>query len=138
MKANKSISGIIVLSIIMMLLTATSLFAQPQKASLDGSWSVKYADGSEGVMTVEKNTIKIKIPEIGEIKGMVQASGDYFESIMSERRNGINFLFGYLKGGKVDGKLQERMPCAELNKAFKSGVATMSNTCQASFTAVKK
>lgn len=115
----------------------TPLYAQP-KSSLAGTWAVQYADGSAGAMTVEKNTFNLKIPEIGEIKGMVQESGDYFESILSDRRNGINFLFGYIKGGKVEGKLQERMPCAELKKAFKSGVAVSSNSCQMPFSAVKK
>ncbi len=138
MRANKSLYGIAVMSIIVVLLCQALSFAQPPKNSLAGSWSVKYADGSEGEMMVEKNVLKLRIPEIGEIQGRVEQSSDYFESILSGRRAGIDFIFGYLKGGKVEGKLQENKPCAELNKAFKSGVAVMSSTCQAPFTAVRK
>ena len=137
MKTNKSICGIMILGLLLPAAGITPLYAQP-KSSLAGSWTVQYADGSKGAMTVEKNTFNLRIPEIGEIKGMVQERGDYFESILSDRRNGINFLFGYIKGGKVEGKLQERMPCAELKKAFKSGVAVISNSCQMPFSAVKK
>ena len=138
MKTNKSIGGIMILLVLLMMTSTTSLFAEQPKSLLVGAWAVKYADGSEGAMTVEKSTINLRIPEIGEIQGMVQERGDYFESILSDRRNGINFLFGYIKGGKVDGKLQESMPCTELKKAFKSGVAVVSNSCQMPFSAVKK
>jgi hypothetical protein len=137
MKTNKSICGIMLLALLLVAAGITPLWAQP-KSSLAGVWTVQYADGSAGVMTVEKNSFNLQIPEIGEIKGMVQERGDYFESILSDRRNGINFLFGYIKGGKVEGKLQERMPCTELKKAFKSGVAIASSSCQMPFSAVKK
>jgi hypothetical protein len=137
MIVNKSICGIIILSLLLVMTGAWSVFAQPQ-SSLGGTWAVQYADGSAGTMTVEKNTLTLKIPEIGEIKGIVQERGDYFESILSDRRDGVNFLFGYLKGGRVEGKLQEKMPCAELKKAFKSGVAAGANSCQLPFAAVKK
>jgi hypothetical protein len=119
--------------------SSTTTFAEQPKSSLSGLWAVKYADNSEGTMTVEKNTLNIKIPEVGEIKGMVQERGSYFESILSDRREGINFIFGYIKGGKVEGKLQEKFPCTELKKAFKSGVVAVgANSCQLPFTAVKK
>lgn len=137
MRAGKSMCGLAVISITLVLFFQALSFAQPPKDFLAGSWSVKYADGSEGEMTIEKNIIRLRIPGSGEIKGRVEQSGEYFESILSDRK-GIDFIFGYLKGGKVEGKLQENKPCAELNKAFKSGVASMSSTCQAPFSAVRK
>lgn len=139
MKTSKSICGILILPLFLIAISSTTMFAQQPKSSLEGVWAVKYADNSEGIMKVEKNTFTLKMPEIGEIKGMIQGSGDYFESILSNRQNGINFLFGYIKGGKMEGKLQEKTPCAELKKAFKSGVAAVSaNSCQMPFTAMKK
>jgi hypothetical protein len=139
MTTNKFIGGIMILSLLFVAANSVNLSAQQPKSSLDGVWAVKYIDGAESIMTVEKNTFSLKIPEIGEIKGMIQASGDYFESILSSRQNGINFLFGYIKGGKIEGKLQEKMPCTELKKAFKSGVVTVgANSCQMPFTAVRK
>ncbi|MGV8056981.1 MAG: hypothetical protein AB2L12_02945 [Smithellaceae bacterium] len=139
MKKNKTIGIIIISFLLLIAASSTVTFAQQPKSSLNGVWAVKYADNSEGTMTVGKNIFNLKIPEVGEIKGMIQGSGDYFESIMSDRRDGINFLFGYLKGDKMEGKLQERTPCTELKKAFKNGVVTVSaNSCQMPFTAVKK
>ncbi|HPK53929.1 MAG TPA: hypothetical protein PK114_05665 [Smithellaceae bacterium] len=134
----KTTGGLSILLLIFFAAAATGTYAQQSKASLSGTWAVKYADNSEGTMNVGKNNFTINIPEVGAIKGMIQTSGDYFESILSDRQNGINFLFGYIKGNKLEGKLQEKIPCAELKKAFKSGVAVGTNTCQSPFTAVKK
>lgn len=134
----------------LILVTATSVlliaaictvetFAAPPKASLAGTWNLTYADGSEGTMTVDKNNFTLKIPVVGEIKGMIQTSGEYFESILSERKGGINFIFGYIKGDKLEGKLQEQSPCSELKKAFTSGIAAPgANSCQMPFKAVRK
>jgi hypothetical protein len=138
MKTKKSICSIMILSLLLLTAGASTIFAEQPKSSLTGLWFVKYADSSEGTMMVEKNTLNLKIPVVGEIKGMVQDRGDYFESILSDRREGINFIFGYIKGGKVEGKLQEKVPCTELKKVFKSGVVVMNNSCQMPFTAVKK
>ncbi|MEI6457216.1 MAG: hypothetical protein WCO93_13075 [bacterium] len=135
---NKSICGLAILSLLFVIVSVTNIFAQQQKSSLNGKWAVKYADSSESIMIVEKNTFNLIIPKVGKIKGMIQERGDYFESILSDRRNGINFIYGYIKNGRLEGKLQEQMPCSELKKAFKSGVADLKNSCQMPFTAVKK
>lgn len=109
----------------------------PQAASaLDGAWAVKYADGSEGRMTMGKDILMIEVPAVGELKGRLEVRSDYFESILD--RGGIYFVFGYQKGDSVEGKLQENFPCTELKKAFKSGVTEASTTCQAPFTATRK
>jgi hypothetical protein len=139
MKTGKSMCGTIIMSVLLVAAGTTVTFAQPPKLSLDGVWAVKYVDGAESTMAVEKNAFSLKVPEVGEIKGMIQTSGDYFESILSGRQNGINFLFGYVKGGKIEGKLQEKIPCTELKKAFKNGIITVgANSCQMPFTAVRK
>jgi hypothetical protein len=138
MKTKKSVCMIMILSVLLVAASSAAISAEQPKSSLNGLWAVKYADNSEGTLTVEKNTLKLTIPAVGEIKGMVQESGTYFESILSDRREGVNFIFGYLKGGKLEGKLQERAPCPELKKAFKSGVVVINTSCQFPFTAVKK
>jgi hypothetical protein len=135
MITKKSICSIAILSLLFVIVSITNIFAQQQKSALNGKWAVKYADGSESIMTVEKNTFNLMIPGVGEIKGMIQERGDYFESILSDRRNGINFIYGYIKNGRVEGRLQENIPCSELKKAFKTGVADLKNSCQMPFTA---
>lgn len=126
-------------SILMLVVLAGALPAAAQQATpeLEGVWTVKYADGSAGSMTVEKDSIKLGVPVIGELKGRVEIRSDYFESIL-DRSGGINFIFGYLKSGGVEGKLQEGAPCAELKKALKSGVTESGSACQAAFTAARK
>jgi hypothetical protein len=62
---------------------------------------------------------------------------DYFESILSDRRNGIDFIFGYIKNNSLEGKLQENKPCSELKKAFKSGIVENNSTCHVSYSATK-
>lgn len=133
---NKHVLAAAAVSLLMGLVCALPASAQQAAPSLDGTWSVKFADGSQGTMTVEKGTIRITLPSVGDLKGRVEQRTDYFESIMDRR--GINFLFGYLKAGGIEGKLQESAPCAELNKAFKSGVTAAGSSCQAPFTGVKK
>lgn len=138
MKTKKTIFRVMILVLILFAISSVSIFAQQPNSTLSGLWVVKYADNSEGTMLVEKNTMKIKLPAADEIKGMCETRGEYFESILSHRREGINFIFGYIKGNTLEGKLQERAPCAELKKIFKSGIAVSGNSCQLSFTAVKK
>ncbi len=138
MKTKKAICSIVILSFLLVAASSGIIFAQQNKSSLSGLWVVKYADNSEGTLFIEKNILKLKIPAIDEIKGIVQESGTYFESILSDRREGINFIFGYSKGNILEGKLQERAPCAELKKSFKSGIVVSGSSCQLSFTAVKK
>ena len=139
MKTGKIMIGIIVLSLCLTAIAAKTTFADPPKSKLAGTWMVQYTDGSAGTMMVQGKTFNLSIPKVGEIKGMIQESGEYFESILSDRRNGINFIFGYIKGDKLEGKLQENMPCPELNKAFKNNVIKAgTSSCQAPFTAVKK
>ncbi len=104
---------------------------------LDGTWAVKFPDGSPGTMSVTNGTLAIAVPSVGDLNGAVELRTDYFESIL-DRRNGIDFIFGYLKAGGIEGKLQESAPCAELKKAFRSGVVEAGSSCQAAFTATKK
>lgn len=127
-------AGISLLAVIAGALPAAAQHAAP---ALEGVWTVKYADGSEESMTVEKESIKFGVPLVGELKGRVEIRSDYFESIL-DRRGGIDFMYGYLKSGGAEGKLQESLPCKELKKAFKSGVVESSSTCQVAFTAVRK
>jgi len=139
MKRNNTIGSFIIVSLLLAAANITTCFAAPPQAALTGVWNIQYSDGSEGTMKVEKNNFKLTIPAVGEIKGLIQERGDYFESILSDRRTGINFLYGYIKGDKIEGKLQESAPCTELKKAFQSGVVAVSaKSCQFSFTAVKK
>lgn len=126
-----------VVSLLLVLVSALPLPAQQAASALDGVWSVRYADGSQGSMTVGNGTITFTVPAVGELKGRVELRTDYFESIL-DRRSGITFIFGELKGGGIEGKLQESAPCAELKKAFTGGIVASSSTCQAAFTAVRK
>src|SRR5574340_1458371 len=122
-----------IVALIMGVLALTVSFAFAQQAAkpeLNGLWAVKYADGSEGTMKVEKNLFILTVPAGGEIKRAFQVMGDYFECILRGRMVGVNFLFGYLKSNGIEGKLQERVPCAELKKAFKSGIAESESSCQ--------
>lgn len=127
---------LITTSVLMLVALAVALPLSAQQAAFEGVWTVKYADGSQGSMTVEKGSVRFSVPVIGELKGRVEIRTDYFESILDRR--GINFIFGSPKSGGIEGKLQEDAPCPEMKKAFKSVVTEGGSSCHMAFTAVRK
>jgi hypothetical protein len=138
MKSSKQYFPIAVLAL-SILLAGPVLFAQTvPMGTIVGSWELKFDNGVKGSLIVDKNMTTIDIPEFFKGEGSTGDRGNYVEFFMSGKSNKRIFVFGYIKGGILEGTVQDNMPCEELKKNFGNIVKVINTSCQVTFKANRK
>ena len=102
-----------------------------------GTWDLKFDNGVKGGLVVDKNKATIDIPRFFNDEGGTGDRGDYVEFFMTGKNNARLFVFGYVKGTVLDGKVQDKAPCEDLKKNLGDLVKIINTCCQVPFKATK-
>ena len=138
MKSVKQYLPIVVLAL-SILLAGPALFAQTvPMGTIVGTWELKFDNGVKGSLVADKNMTTIDIPEFFKGEGGTGDRGNYVEFFMSGKNNKRIFVFGYIKGGVLEGMVQDNVPCEELQKNFGNLVKVINTSCQVTFKANRK
>jgi hypothetical protein len=130
---------IVFASMLFVVTAAVVLWAQGVPVgTIVGSWEVKFENGTAGTLVVDRNKATLDIPKVFQGEGGTGDRGDYVEFFMTGKGNVRLFVFGYVKGNMLEGKIQDNMPCEGLKKAFGSSVNVLKNSCQVPFKASRK
>jgi len=137
-KGNKYLL-IVIFSVMTIVSASTALSAQSvPMGTIVGTWDLKFDNGAKGSLVVDKTKATIEIAKFFKGEGGTGDRGDYVEFFMSGKNNQRLFVFGFLKGGVLEGTVQDRAPCDELKKNFGNLVKVVNTSCQVPFKASKK
>jgi hypothetical protein len=103
-----------------------------------GTWELKFENGVKGNLVVDKNKATIGISEFFKGEGGTGDRGEYVEFFMSGKNNKRLFVFGYIKGGTLEGTIQDQVPCEEMKKDFGNLIKVTNTSCQVTFKGNKK
>ena len=120
-----------------LMLTAVAVAQDVPKGTVIGTWELKFDNGVQGKLVVDKNKATIDIPKFFQGEGRTDDRGDYAEFWFSRKSGNPLFVFGFIKGGVLEGAVQDRARCEDLKKVFGPAVE-VGDTCKASFKATKK
>jgi hypothetical protein len=106
--------------------------------TVNGTWEVKFDNGVQGKLVVDKNKGMLDIPKYFQGEGGTGDRGEYVEFFMSGKSGDRLFVFANIKGGMLEGALQDKMPCESMKKTFGPIVKVINASCQVPFKASKK
>jgi hypothetical protein len=138
MKRVKRYLPIIVLALSIIFAGSALLAQTVPMGTIVGTWELKFENGVKGSLVAEKNKTAIDIYEFFKGEGGTGDRGDYVEFFMSGKNNKRLFVFGYIKGGVLEGTIQDSVPCEELKKNFGNLVKVTNTSCQVTFKGNRK
>ncbi len=121
------------------LIAGQTSFAQSVPVgTIVGTWELAFDNGVKGSLIADKKKTTIDIPGFFKGEGGTGDRGDYVEFFMSGKNNKELFVFGYIKGGVLEGTVQDRVPCEEVKKNFGNLVKVTNTSCQVAFKGKRK
>lgn len=121
-----------------LMLTAVAVAQDVPKGTVIGTWELKFDNGVQGKLVVDKNKATIDIPNFFQGEGSTDDRGDYAEFFMTGKNAKELFVWAFIKGGVLEGGVQDKAPCEDLKKALGPAVKVSTTSCRASFKATKK
>jgi hypothetical protein len=106
--------------------------------TVNGTWELSFDNGARGKLVVDKNKGILDVPKFFQGEGGTGDRGDYVEFFMNGKSGGRLFVFANIKGGMLEGALQDRVPCESMKKTFGPAVKVTNTSCQVPFKATKK
>jgi hypothetical protein len=138
MRNIKHFSLAIVLASSLLLATPVWTAQSVPMGTIIGTWELKFENGMKGTLVVDKSKATIDISSFFKGEGSTGDRGEYVEFFMSEKNSKRLFVFGYIKGGILEGTIQDQVPCEEIKKDFGNLVKTTNTSCQVAFKGNKK
>jgi len=106
--------------------------------TVNGTWELSFDNGSRGKLVVDKNKGVLDVPQFYQGEGSTGDRGEYVEFFMNAKTGGRLFVFANVKGGMLEGALQDRVPCESMKKTFGASVKVTNESCQVPFKATRK